>query len=435
MGRRRWADRAQSLLAADIAAGAASLTVTTGEGARFASPGANQVGVLVIGTGPKANPTAVEHVTYTSRAGDTFSGLARGQEGTTAAAWTVAGATWVMAVLTAESINAAVDEDGVQTITGQKTFAADTLRTSLLTLLPTNFGPASATTRPTGQGAAGLGVFEVGPGGSETRLLPFYNAESPLLGADEMPMIMAPHLFSHEYFEIVAQASGTTAPVVGGKATLTASGTLSAIAFASGSRRGERPRTQYASAVAANSTCGVFASNAQVPLMRRDRANARGGFITRFVFGLEALTTAAQLRLFIGLSSQTANTCAAEPSAATGDYIGVGCDAADANLTILTRNNVTTTKGATTTTEPKTQNTLYDLWIADVDDVTLGGIWVRLVAYRTGYSGTVLHDGIITTTLPRAGIPLRPHITGGTLGASQAANLSLAYAYGVYPGL
>lgn len=70
-----------TLAGGGISAGSTSLTVATGGGATYPSPTGGQIAYLVIDAGN----TGEEKVSYTGRSGDSFTGLTRGVDGTTAA--------------------------------------------------------------------------------------------------------------------------------------------------------------------------------------------------------------------------------------------------------------------------------------------------------------------------------------------------------------
>jgi hypothetical protein len=107
-------NNATTLLDADITIGATSLTVTTSDGALFPNPTAGDWFYATIQSG-----SIVEIVQVTSRTGDTFDVIVRGQDGTSAAAWT-AGATvelrlskvWLDTVHTTNSLPAPGDVVG-----------------------------------------------------------------------------------------------------------------------------------------------------------------------------------------------------------------------------------------------------------------------------------------------------------------------------------
>lgn len=78
-------NNAVSLLAIPISAGATSLTIMSGFGALFPQP--VDPGDFFLVTLENETATAREIIRVTGRTGDTFTGLVRGQEGTTAQAW------------------------------------------------------------------------------------------------------------------------------------------------------------------------------------------------------------------------------------------------------------------------------------------------------------------------------------------------------------
>jgi hypothetical protein len=100
----QFANNAQSTLASGITSGVTSLTVATGQGARFPTLTAGQYCYATLAT---ADEATLEVVKVTARAGDVFT-VVRGQEGTTASAF-LAGAT-VELRLTAAGLGAVLSE-------------------------------------------------------------------------------------------------------------------------------------------------------------------------------------------------------------------------------------------------------------------------------------------------------------------------------------
>ncbi len=80
-----YANNAATTLAAGISSTATSLTVLSGSGTPFPNPGANQFFRFTLNDA--LTGLEYEIIYCTARSGDTFSGLLRGQEGTTARAW------------------------------------------------------------------------------------------------------------------------------------------------------------------------------------------------------------------------------------------------------------------------------------------------------------------------------------------------------------
>ena len=83
-----FANNAASKLAAAVTIGATSLTLTTGEGAKFpAITGSDNFLVTLVG-GTASSETSWEIVNVTARAGDLLT-IVRAREGTAAAAWAI----------------------------------------------------------------------------------------------------------------------------------------------------------------------------------------------------------------------------------------------------------------------------------------------------------------------------------------------------------
>lgn len=79
-----FANNAASTLASGITAGATSLTVATGQGAKFPSPSGGDYFLLTLTQA--GQETTWEIVKVTARSGDVLT-IVRGHESTTAAAW------------------------------------------------------------------------------------------------------------------------------------------------------------------------------------------------------------------------------------------------------------------------------------------------------------------------------------------------------------
>jgi len=109
-----WTNNARSTLAAGISSGASALTLATGEGARFPSPGANQYfnATLIDGSGN------YEIVKVTARSTDTLT-IVRAQQGTSAQAFLLGDT--VSLRVTKNAFERFVQKDGDETITGTLT--------------------------------------------------------------------------------------------------------------------------------------------------------------------------------------------------------------------------------------------------------------------------------------------------------------------------
>ena len=83
-----FANNAKSTLAAAILSGATSMTVATGDGAKFPAVTAGNYFLATLAAVTGATETAWEIVSVTARTGDVFT-IVRAQEGTTAAGWAI----------------------------------------------------------------------------------------------------------------------------------------------------------------------------------------------------------------------------------------------------------------------------------------------------------------------------------------------------------
>jgi hypothetical protein len=143
-----FANNAASSLAAPISNSATALTVQSGAGAEFPSPGASQ---QFSATLTDAATGLLNEVTYcTARTGDTFTTIVRGQEGTVALNW-VAG-DLVANLLTAGQMNAMVQQVAVspgRIVTASGSFPTTTADANgFIGLLRTSGVAASSTTLP-----------------------------------------------------------------------------------------------------------------------------------------------------------------------------------------------------------------------------------------------------------------------------------------------
>jgi hypothetical protein len=153
-------------------------------------------------------------------------------------------------------------------------------------------------------------------------------------------------------------------------------------------------RTVWTSATASGSFAGYLSNDA---LVTRGSVADVGGFKYQVIFGIEAVLLSTA-RCFFGLTSSAASYTVTDPSV-SGDIIGIGADAADSDLTLITRNNVTTTKTPLTTPIAKTvaaQTLILVLTISCTPNAS--DMHVRLEDLLTG---TVYYDADISTTLPR----------------------------------
>jgi len=130
-------------------------------------------------------------------------------------------------------------------------------------------------------------------------------------------------------------------------------------------------------------------------------------------------------RLYFGFTSLASSYTATEPSAA-GDLIGIGADSGDANITVFSRDNTTTTKTALSTTLAKTHaasTIILDLTISCAPNASV--IHVTLV---DSFAGVTYFDADISANLPRTSQVLRPMLSVNTGSAAH----SPAPAYAVF---
>lgn len=170
-------------------------------------------------------------------------------------------------------------------------------------------------------------------------------------------------------------------------------------------------------------SCGWFAPD--VAYHRGDAAG-RGGFFFFARVRQETAATVAQVRMFVGLTTLATNMCAAEPSAAVGDYIGFGCDAADTNYRIIYRNNTTTVE--IDAGIAKVALATFDIWFY-CPPGNAQPIYYRIDNVNTG--ATLIadsHTGIATAAAPRVAQFMRMTASGGSTGtASQGIAINTIY--------
>lgn len=224
---------------------------------------------------------------------------------------------------------------------------------------------------------------------------------------------------------------GTAVPNQIGPATATAdASTLQTTTPAVTSKYTRTPKTVYTSAAAAvNRGAGwVPASLGTNAVWYRGDAAGLGGFFFYCRFGIQTYSGLGG-RMFVGLAGSTTSPNAmytANPSANAGDYIGLGQDAADAAVSLMTRDNVTTTK-TTITGMPAPASTgafFVDFYLyAKPNDTAIYYRVDDLVA------GTTVVDTSISTTLPRNTIFMAPMAILGTGSTSVACAVALAKGY------
>lgn len=354
-----FANNAVATLAGGITAAGTTVTVTTGQGARFPAVTAPDYLLLTLDDG-----THVEVVRCTAHtaAADTFT-VTRAQEtiGTTAAAaYAFSDGTTVEARLTAAALNAA----------SERVYATQ------------------STDPTTASIATGRAAVYVGASASRDVLRLFSGTTAdvasmqPHIGTNGvglwMPGATATAPFVMGFFGFTQGATGTIAAP--GPST-TAPAVVNSL----------RRVTWANAATTTNQTLGVF-SNTAGPLWRGNAAGL-GGFDVLFRFTIEAWATGG--RLFVGLSSTASSAVAATAgilSAATSG-IGFGVDAGDTTWSLFT------TAGGVTKTAVAGSPTLaagqaYDVRLYAPPNAAWIGVRLQNV------NGALIYDGQVSSNLP-----------------------------------
>ena len=154
-------------------------------------------------------------------------------------------------------------------------------------------------------------------------------------------------------------------------------------------------RTRWANVITnTNQQLGLIQSAVSANKYWRGNAAGLGGWFMWARFGI-GLIPAATVRLFVGLTSLTTSMTASDTP--TGDFIGLWHDTTDgaAVLSLITRNNVTTTKTAIASVPTLAANSAFDFYLYARPNDTL--IYYRL---DDAVAGTTIVDTSITTTIP-----------------------------------
>ncbi len=377
---RLWADHALSTLASGITAGDATLTVATGHGARFPSPGAGDYFIATLEEVDGSNVVVGrERVRCTSRTGDVLT-ITRGQEDTTARAFP--GGSRVELRVTAAAMAALAD------------------RTEPITLAAVTAAPAPP--------SVGLTVYARTRAG---RTLPEF------MGPSGVDSPIQPALFGSRVM-LINPGSGTGIGSVG--LTPTTAATLSHPTPSTASLAESLYRTRFQTSTTAGNASGVRDA---VNTIWRGNAAGRGGFFVhlRFCSGSIALAGA---QVIVGLASDT-GALGGEPSALQ-NLLAVLKDSGHSTWR-LARRTGTGTVQLIDTGEAYAANRVYDLVLfarPNWDRVA-----VRLVRQEFDGTATVLYDDVWTDNLPTATTLLGRHVQvrNGTTGA--AANVELVRAY------
>jgi len=337
-----------------LGSGATTIDLNPGDGAKLpAIVNAGDFYLLTLAT-PTAPETAWEIVKVTARATDALT-VVRGQEGTTAVSWA----------------------QGTR-IEGRST------RDTMYSTMRQNTVLAAA--EPGAPSATDLLVY---PRRVARPLLCVQGAENRPYGLQPSLAFVQPSLYVPNYGSTgVGQlGDGGISVDQASQASYTVA-TTDYVASQSG--------LTLTSAVTASAACGVRGGTSNLRFWRGNAAGL-GGFFghIRLVIG----TLASDQRLFAGFTTVT-GAMGADPST-TGDLVGVGADAADANLQLLTRDGTTANKidlGVKKDTVNK-PNQLLDIWLYCAPNDTT--IYATVDSWSASTRTRLVDNQALNTNLPR----------------------------------
>jgi hypothetical protein len=165
-------------------------------------------------------------------------------------------------------------------------------------------------------------------------------------------------------------------------------------------------RTRYANVVTTqNQVLGLKPTTTSEYQFWRGNAAGLGGFFFACRFIVE-LWPAATVRLFVGLADNTTGTCTAD--AVTGNVIGLWHDTTDAAtvLSLVTRNNTTTTKTPIASTPTLAAGQAFDFYMYAKPNDTV--VFYRLDNFNTQAN---IVDTSLSVTLPLNTVFMGPQIT------------------------
>jgi hypothetical protein len=157
-------------------------------------------------------------------------------------------------------------------------------------------------------------------------------------------------------------------------------------------------------------------------------ANAPGGFLARFVWGPATGVANASHRAFCGLDGTTNVPTDVENSGLTTGIVGMGWDAADANIQIMHNDlSGTATKidlGTSFPVPTADRGEVYELQLYSPNSLTQS-VSYRVIRYNTT-DNTVFAEatGTITTNLPPVSTLLGPHVRMSVGGVSSVVGIA-----------
>jgi hypothetical protein len=220
-------------------------------------------------------------------------------------------------------------------------------------------------------------------------------------------------------------ASGSNAPVVVGTATLTATGTATAAAIATTNRHTRTQRLEYLVTTAATSAVAGWRYPNTGWTVGGAAAN-EGGFFYVCRWGPATGVATATNRAFVGMANSTAAPTDVEPSTIT-NIIGMGWDAADANIQIMHRGAGAITKVPLSASFPvptADRSKSYELVLFSPPGST------QSVSYTVTDLGTgATTSGTINTNMPTNTTLLAPRGWMSVGGTSSVIGIALMSQY------
>ena len=247
-----------------------------------------------------------------------------------------------------------------------------------------------------------------------------------LAGAFDAPGFVGPDGILHSVQENLGEFTvmryqpqpNSTTTTGDGSLLVGATGTATAAAIATTNLQAMMRRVEVlVTTAAATAVAGLRVTSNMVRVGRN--ANAPGGFLARCVWGPATGVATATNRAFAGMLT-TAVPGDTEPSALV-NCVGMGWDAADANIQIMHNDSTgTCTKidlGASFPVSTVDRTEVYELQLYAPDSLTQSVAW-RVIRYNTtGKTIAAEASGVITTNLPSVTtlLAMRAHMSvGGT---------------------
>lgn len=343
---RLYANQAYSTLASVITNVATTLTVATGEGARFPSPTGGDTFDVTL----ENAALSYEVVSCTARSGDVLT-IVRAQQGTAAAAW--AAGDRVELRLTRDALN---------------NFADDTV-------------PIWLTTQTTDMTAtAGIVKLQARTKANASRL--------EIMTPNGLLTALQVSLYSNRV-TVWKPGSGTTMNYIG--LTGTVSATASHPTPTTATLADVMYRTRFACSTTAGNSAGIRDA---VNTMWMGNSAGRGGFRNVFMFcsGSINLSTGQQI---VGLTSQT-TTLATEPSAVV-DVLAMVKDSADTNWFFARR----TASGTVVKTDLGVAAAVNQTFEVEINAAANSStVYVRIIQWAYDGTYTTLLDTSYTTSIP-----------------------------------